>query len=228
MKKKSYFYFLFAIFGFFTTPFLFQNCAQPRSSVNTDMVLSQNHPSLEGSPSGSTQTRLLLGDSFYVLSVFRDVFLTNQSSAAVRNFVETVLTEEILSNQTEFGRACSFFHDGFLHKCNNDINNQALAMKSTNSTLREAARIQTCQRLVNNDSVLFDLINRVRKSTTTPNRESVEEIVHLFFPAIESSAHLIDPLLALDMRMAQESERTIDRWRMIVLLVCEEPGWQLY
>ncbi len=210
------------------TSFLFYNCGSPKHMVSTsDSSLPQSHPPLASSASGLTQNRLLLGDAFYVLSVFRDVFTFENSSEGVRTFVEKVLTEEILTVQGEYGRACSVFHDGSLEKCNGILYNQSLTMKSTSSSLREAARIQTCQRLVSNDTVLMELINRIRKTTTTPSRQSIEMILKLFFPTQDSTQDFIEPLLKLDQKMAEASEKTIDRWRLITLAICEEPGWQL-
>ncbi len=204
---------------------LFQNCGQFIATSSSNLPL--NHPSVSNKQSGASTDRLLLGDAFYVMSVFKDVFTDVNSSAEVVTFVEQVLRDEILSAQTEFGRACSLFNDGALQNCNNNASYQAIAMKSFSSSLREAARLQTCQSLVNNDSVLNGLISRVKGQSENPSKESISLIVQLFFPALESLPTYLEPLLDMNSSMNSRAEATISRWRLIILTVCEEPGWQL-
>ncbi len=215
---------ILSVFLFIT---LFQNCGQFTAINSSSEQLSPNHPPIEVKVSSVTRDRMLLGDGFFVMSVFRDVFLDETSNNDIINFVEYVLREEILSAQTEFGRACSVFNDGAAQNCNYNIFNQSIAMKSSSSSLREAARLQTCQRLVNNDYVLGGLINKVKGSSEVPNSTSIAKIVQLFFPALESKDEYVQPLLKLEASMAKGSEAVIDRWRIMVLSVCEEPGWQL-
>lgn len=225
---KTFFIYSTVFIGVFFFTLLFQNCGQFTATSSSSEQLSPNHPPIEIEQKASvTRDRLLLGDAFYVMSVFRDVFAGENSHPDITGFVEYVLREEILSAQTEFGRACSLFHDGALQNCNGNVFNQSINMKSSSSSLREAARLQTCQRLVNNDYVLTQLINKVKGSSDAPTKESVSRIVLLFFPALDSTKDFETSLLKLETRMVAGAEPVIDRWRLIVFSVCEEPGWQL-
>ena len=89
--------------------------------------------------------------------------------------------------------------------------------------------MQICRRLISADAIMQPLIARLDGAEPTPDEKSIENILHLFYPNLEESAAgpISTSLIALDTAMANDTEKVYDRWKVIILTVCESPGWEL-
>lgn len=216
---------------------VFQNCSgspfagmrsSPSNSVQAENPLPFEHPATEIQPQGDPVSgQLILGDRLYLQSVFRDVFTPPGSAADVVNYVETVLYQEFVPVQGALGRACDVNQDGTLDDCGASVPNLDIKMNAGTSSIREAARLQVCRRLLGNNRILETMVSQVKGNQATPNATSISALVFLFFPAENVPASLNSKLMELDQEMAEAGESLETRWSILFLTVCESPAWQV-
>lgn len=199
-----------------------QNCAP-------EMVPSQYRSLSSESSFSSVQGKPVLGDRVYIESVFRNVFLTANSSAEEKFQLEYAFITELSPAASVLGRACDPYKDGDVIGCYYTLSNAKLQMSAATSAVREAARAQICRAIINRDEYLNNVKANINSSAIVPDRNAARAIVQLFYPAVEGAEleNLLEPLMALDKEMAFSVENAKDRWRMMVLTVCESEGWTL-
>lgn len=90
--------------------------------------------------------------------------------------------------------------------------------------------MQLCMRLTASDELIANLRTRVQTEAGSlaadPSAESVRSLYQLFFIGQEPSPEMTQKLLELDTLMRNQLENLNDRWRMLILSVCESPDWQ--
>lgn len=210
----------------------FQNCGLVQGFGVRSVELPINHPSVaeeENVDSGPlVASKLVLGDKEYLESVFRDVFAPAGTPQGIVQFVDAVLNDEFVPAQNVLGQPCSVVEQASSAPCHGILLNMRTTTSPSTSTIREAARMQVCRRLVENDSVLSHFVARVRGSDPSPVATSAAAVVRSFYPNAPDAlvSETAVELLNLDREMARNSERLIDRWRMLVLVPCESPDWQ--
>jgi hypothetical protein len=202
----------------------FQNCTKGFSSAGKGSDLPLGHPD-----TGLVimQSHVVLGDREYLESAFSNVFSQAGVTSGQSGYLANVLLQEFLPQQGSLGRACDPLYDGSIENCYYLIDNANINMSAASSSIREAARIQVCRRLLANDLLLQAMIGQVSGNQSTPNAQSVTAIIQQYYPAKDSAPSLIDSLLNLDATMAKQGESTADRWRLIFLALCESPEWEV-
>lgn len=211
---------------------IFQNCAPnmflaARGDGMTNN-LSIDHPDISGPNLAKTAAgHILVGDREYLESVFLDVFSSPQASPDEQNYINAVIYQEFAPEQQMLGRSCDPLQDGTLNRCNYSLTNVDTAMLANSSAIREAAQVQVCRRLLANDGVLAVVLGKIRGSQSAPTDQSIAGMIELFFPVQDGAQDAKSALLELDRAMAQKPESLTDRWRLLLLTVCESPSWQV-
>ncbi len=200
----------------------------PSSSVQAENPLPFDHPDTDIVSQGEpVQGRIVMGDRYYLESVFRDVFAPSGTDVNIVNYVNTVLIQEFSTTQNMLGRGCDVNEDGSLFYCYDSIANLEIAMGAGTSSIREAARLQVCRRIISNSTVVASVVNEIRSNQSTPNANSIAKLVELFFPAGNAPESINSELLGLDAEMAAGGETVENRWKILLLSVCESPAWQV-
>ena len=215
----------------------FQNCGTslmssfrsfPSSSVQAENPLPFDHPDVDIVPQGSpVQGRLVMGDQVFLESVFRDIFAPTGTREDIVGYVNAVLYQEFTSTQNMLGRGCDLNEEGSLIYCYESIANIDTSMGAGTSSIREAARVQVCRRIIANSTVVEPVISAIRGNQSTPNQNSIEAMIQLFFPAGNAPNLLNSELLGLDAEMASAGETLNNRWSILLLTLCESPAWQV-
>ncbi|PWU12688.1 MAG: hypothetical protein C5B49_15865 [Bdellovibrio sp.] len=194
--------------------------------------LPSNHPPADGFKVQTkvTTSQPLIIDRFQVASAAQEAFSSAQAStaAAIATSVQSHVDAEIRPVQQFFGRACNPYETGDSSDCNGSLVNSSLALGATDSSGREAARIQLCRSLVSDDALVQALQVKVSPTELAPQGSAIAELVGLFYPDLpgDTLVSLVDSLGQLDTVMAQNSEHVMDRWRILALTLCETPEWQ--
>lgn len=226
MKNRILYGILFLIF--FVVGSTFQNCANHsfvENSVNLSS-LSQDHPDPQPVLEKST-SELLLIDRVGVHSLLSEVFLTNVLNATDIAAFHGLFNAEVLLQQHMYGHPCDIIASGSTLDCGYNYANLTIGMSQSSSTIREASRVQMCRRLVAQDGLMNTLVARIKGEDVTPTSESLQRAIQLFYPSWEDNGEIIIELQSLDYKMAMNSESTKDRWRMIILTICESPYWEI-
>ena len=232
--SKRYLSIFGTVLGLVSFGAIYQNCGNGFMYGQRSVELPSTHPSIESaedtqSTAVQTKTKLLIGDQRYLSSAFREAFLTPESDANEKGFLEAVLVQEFHSEQHLLGRGCDPIEHGDGGVCAGIINNASIAMSPSTSSGREAARLQVCRRVIANDTMMRRLVAKISPKDITPTAETLEEVVRLFYPNTDQEVvdASVNQLIALDYEMAKGSERILDRWKLLVLTVCESSGWEM-
>ena len=213
---------------------LFQNCAQGFSVNQLTFNLPINHPSIheaseevQVAPPVAT-SKLVIGDQLFLESAFREAFLSPDSPPNETGFMDYLFAEEFRREQHLLGRGCDPIEFGDGTPCNGILNNASISMSPSTSSGREAARLQICRRVISNDVMMARVIRKVSAGDTTPNATSIEAIVRLFYPNMDQEVvnQSVLALGELDYGMTKGNERILDRWKILLLTVCESSGWE--
>lgn len=216
---------------------VFQNCSSsllpgmrsmPSTAEQAKNPLPFEHPDPDiGYQGKPVSGQMVIGDRLFLQSVFRDVFAPPGSPANIVEYVDAVIYQELGQVQTALGRSCDINQDGTTDDCFSAFQNVDIKMNAGTSSIREAARIQVCRRILGNATMVQSMISQVKGNQPTPNDQSIAAIVYLFFPADNAPSTLHSSLKELDQNMAEGGESVADRWAILFLTVCESPAWQV-
>jgi hypothetical protein len=209
--------------------FGFQNCTSSFLSArsSTSVNLPFTHPDTESRiQSGVAKGTLPLGDRDFLHSVFANIFASNDQN--VINFLNAVMNQEFGEVQGMLGRPCEVASDGSAIPCNSSFANIDVAMGASTSSIREAARIQSCRRLFANDTMLAVAIGHARGGTVgEPDPLGISTAIRLFYPAQDTVQEIAGDLEQFNEKMIQGGETAANRWRALFLVLCEAPTWQI-
>lgn len=209
---------------------MFQNCGRVftgfSESEEASLALPLEHPSIEReTKTAVAKGELRMGDRDFIESVFLDVFSSGDPGA--QGFLEAVLYQELAVNQHVLGRSCEPAEDGSSHDCAGAMPNMDLPMDPKTSSIREAVRIQTCRRLLANDTMLGIVIQKTKGPGPAPDAASIEKAIRLFYPAQDSAQEAARMIMKMDEQIARDGNNDYDRWRAVLLILCESPTWQM-
>ncbi|MNK99677.1 hypothetical protein D3C87_1200860 [compost metagenome] len=221
---------IFSVLAFVVTTQFYQNCGQLTgftvldagelelgSQGETDLT----HPGSEKAVAPSQ--KLLVYNRTYVASLLREVFT---GSNPVPN-LEPLLNQWILSRGGQFGQGCDPYGTYSGRDCGSSITNANLAFQTEDNTLRESYRVQFCENVLGMDQAVNAVLEKVANRSVAPTAGAVKQIYGFFYRGDEASDAIAASLMALDTTLAQKGESVMDRWRGVILQVCESSGWQL-
>ncbi|WP_413584681.1 hypothetical protein [Bdellovibrio sp. HCB274] len=203
----------------------FQNCAQPFElaslSGDADYSMGADHPG-NAVVGASTQSPLLV-NRVYMTNLFNDVFLTSASTAGEKTTLTNITNQWFTNKTSAFGYPCD------IKTGVNDCNGTILApMNTGTNTLRAAFKSQACQSVLSNDTFVNNFVSHVSVVGSAPTATSIELAFSMFYRGDDANPGLIQGLAASD-RMMYEKNPSIsgrDRWRYLILAICESSGWE--
>lgn len=203
----------------------FQNCAQPFElaslSGDTGFSMGSEHPgNTVAAP--SVQSPLLV-NRVYINSLFNDVFLTAASPAAERTSLQTVLNNWIYLKTSAFGYPCD--PKSGVNDCNGTI---VAPMNTGTNTLRAAFKSQACQTVLSQDVFVNNFVSKVSVVGAAPTATSIENAFGMFYRGDDADPALIQGLVGSDRAMLAQNPQIAakDRWRYLILAICESTGWE--
>ncbi|MNS64206.1 hypothetical protein D3C72_973270 [compost metagenome] len=235
MKVKTTTKKLLPIFGLLAVGVLctqlFQNCGPMGTFASEDVQMldmaseggsDMNHPA-QKEVLPPTQ-RVQLGNKRYVASLLREVFTS--AATPVPN-LEALLNQWIINRGAQFGMGCDPYSTYSARDCGGSVTNANLPYRADANTVRESFHVQFCENVLGMDQGVTAVLEKIANRPSVPNSDSVRQIYMLFYRADQPSTIVINSLLDYDKVLAQGNESTLDRWRGVILQVCESPGWQL-
>ncbi len=185
----------------------------------------------------SVQMSPRIGDREYIFNVLLYVFGPS---------ADALITSIIYNNSAAYNGSCSQYEavysaggvplngnyiiDDAKANCNNSSLN--LPVVGTENSIREGARLQACEILVNNDNTLFYAIEKevgtVANRTTfsiNPTSTTITKIYNRFYPGFAIDPVFLNNLL----NISQSSQLTTskDRFKLVLLTVCMTADWQI-
>ncbi len=219
------------IIGFFIISFGFQNCTKLDSISSADFSsvnLPIEHPTLEQKTLPSSQ-KLMLAHRNYIVTLFKDIF--ESENYTIRNSskgsLDDILEHWIGHKGTQFGLACDPYSSQSTADCAGDISNANGAIIKDDGTLRESYRLKACRDILDSENAVEAALEKINRSSQIPNKSSVIQIYELFYRDTNAGELTVNSLLELDRELSKANESVYERWRALLLVVCESPGWQM-
>jgi hypothetical protein len=204
----------------------FQNCAQPFELASealdeASMSMGANHPG-SAIAQASTQSPLLANRS-YMTSLMTDVFTTDAMAAGDKTFVTNTLKSWITNQPAIYGYPCN--KKTGLGDCNGTI---LTPMHSGTNTLRAAYKSQACQSILSKDVYVNAVVSKVSAVGAGPTATSISSLYELFYRGDDADMTMVQGLMASDKAIIAQnmSVSATDRWRYLILALCESPGWE--
>ncbi len=208
---------------------LYQNCGQAggfaamdSSSTAPSMGLNDvSHPS-EKTAVLPTQ-RLQMVNKTYVAALLREVFYS--ASTPVPN-LEGIINQWVFYKGAQFGQGCDPYGSYGGQDCGGSIVNANLPYQSEDNTVRQSFNVQVCENILGTDQAISAVLQKVTNPPTAPTSAAIAQIYEMFYRGDDAPANVVSSLIELDRTIAP-TENTTNRWRAVILQICESPAWQL-
>lgn len=225
-------YLFIALIGFSLTQ-LYQNCGQFGNQFeaadfsSTSMGSQQgssvdlNHPNeLKADP---PKQKVLVGNKEYVAQLMREIFTSTTKPVPG---LEDLIQAWIYTKGAQYGYGCDPYSTWSGRDCGGPITNSAVAYYTEDNTVRESFRIQFCENILGMDQGVEAVLEKINRSSQTPEVSSVAQVYELFYRTGEVDESVLGTLIDLDRSLAKQNESVTNRWRAVILQVCESSGWQ--
>lgn len=226
MRKLIPTFLFFLVIGV-TFSAAFQNCSPQHLESFSSNSLPLNHPDVTGASNEIIELPAL-GDRDYLKSVYLQIFSSGTNNEEIPH-LEYRFDVETNPHQHLLGRSCNPMETGDNVICHHSPSNTEIPMITQSSSARSAVRIQVCRRMVENDHVLQWTLAKLSQKDAPPNDTAISEAASWFYPHLEASQkqELQQSLKVLNTEMSKKSESVTNRWRMLILALCESPGWEV-
>lgn len=212
--------------------FFFQNCAQKpfeaMSFASTEATLETpepaDHPPTE--PLVDTTQKTWVVNRTYVAELFRDIFDSHETRRIVG--LEAMIDELVMDRGAQLGGACNPYDTYSGTDCGGAITNATGATLQEGSTLRETYRVQLCENVIGIDDAVKNAVESTGYNTSVPPvPEAIQHVYALFYRTKDLTRYEKSLIEYLDQGLAAQGEPALERWRGMLLYICESPDWQL-
>lgn len=224
--KKSISLSMTALVGGLVLTQAFQNCAQPfelasTGTLDSSLSMSSEHPG--ATIAQATSQAPLLANRIYISSLMADVFTTDSMSGDDRNFLNSTLNSWITTQPAVYGYPCNTKANA--GECNGTV---LVPMNSGTNTLRAAYKSQACQTILSRDVYVNAVVSKVSTMGAAPTATSIASLYELFYRGDDADPNLVQGLISSDRGILSQNMKvsTTDRWRYLILALCESPGWE--
>ncbi len=207
---------------------LYQNCAPipqfetlDQASLSPASVLPVTHPpdttkltSPQKNPGASRE---------YISQILTDIFTS--TSTPVPN-LGGILHTWIQTRPNSFGGKCSLYDSNTLTDCSNDSANTMLSSKVETTSVRQTLKIQVCEQILSNDQAITAALEKIQSTSATPNASSIGQLYSLFRRGWDPDPAFVATLVDMDKSLANKKIVPLERWRAVLLVICEDPFWE--
>lgn len=209
---------------------LFQNCSAVMSPEDegsyssrfpsTGLSTPTDHPN--DAVVKPTSQRPVLANREYIFQLFSEVFETPQTA----NSASSTIKAWVGNHSGIFGYPCNPKGPNGVGDCGGS---DLAPMNPQSDTLRASHKAQLCLTLTSNQTFLQNALSKIDNRPAQPDLQSIHQIIKLFYRGEEDMLGLANELLVFDQSVKETDPMitTIDRWRLLVNMVCESPNWEL-
>lgn len=210
---------------------LYQNCApmagfetlDSASTTSPSMGLGDlTHPPEKTVPLPSQRVQVV--NRTYVATLIREVFTS--ATTPVPN-LEGLINQWVFFKGGQYGQGCDPYSSYSGYDCGGSIVNSNLPYQSEDNTVRQSFNVQICENILGMDQAVNAVLQKITNPSAAPTAATVGQIYEMFYRGDDASSDVINSLLTMDYSLAQNGETPTNRWRAVILQVCESPGWQL-
>lgn len=214
----------------------FQNCANENNNpiaLKTDyssMAPTELPPLPLDHPPEKTvdQTRIKyqVVNRDYIIDLMNDIFSDDNNVPLAE--LETILDRWVFTRGSQYGLGCDNYASSSGKDCLLKPADSSLPVYIDHNTVRESYQIQLCENILSINSAVTLVKQKVSAGADYPSRAAIISLYNLFYRSNDPNENTINTLLDFDRTLAQNREPQMERWRGVILQVCESPGWQLF
>lgn len=157
----------------------------------------------------------------------KDIF--SDANGVQINELEGIVDRWVLVRSGQFGLGCDTTSSYTGQDCPSQVDSSNLQVYTDDNTIRESYIIQLCQSVLSVDSAVNVVKQKVSNGAAYPNRDAIIKLYNLFYRAnMNPNDNIINTLIDFDRALAENHEDEMNRWRGVILQVCETPGWQMF
>lgn len=214
------------LFGLFALSQAYTNCSKSDVNMNegTSMTLSPDHPAAQSVT--AAQYVAPLGHKKFISSLITENFSNSSSETGYMNALNANVQYWSDNQGAQLGLACNPYESATGQDCNGNISNSNLPLFRSSTTIREAIRIHLCDEILGYDQAVTASLANASVTTSTPDEESIRALTGLFYRADLPSQEFISTFVEMDQHLATEGLGDTDRWRIILVELCESTEWQ--
>lgn len=214
----------------------FQNCFSSQMIENSSLAsLSEiqipiTHPP-EEKVLPPTQ-KLQLVNRVYIESLFRDIFKDLNGNEVPG--LDALLHNWIVNRGTQLGYSCDVYSSYSGRDCASRLTEASVYTNATggvraqDNVLRQSYIVKLCEGVLEQDQAVDIILSKIRKNKTDEATAlDIGRIWDLFYRGDYIDNLSLRSLIDFDREMKRQGEAPFERWRALMVLVCESPGWQV-
>jgi hypothetical protein len=231
--KARYIAVVGVVVGGFVLTQAYQNCAPLQTegfvvmaseSPHSEADGTSNHPVAEQEKELPSRKQLVVPRT-YVASLFREVFTSTKYPLTN---LETLIDKWIMYKGAQYGGACNYYTSYSSRDCSGSGANVNNASYTEDNTVRESFRIQMCENVLGQNASVSGALEKVGLTVdSVVNTTNVSAVYSLFYRSAPAEALVVSSLIDMNKSLAEKNETALNKWRALLLTVCESPGWQL-
>jgi hypothetical protein len=203
---------------------MFTNCARIKEDSQVySTMLPQDHPG--ATAINAAQFIPPLGHKKFLNSIFSENFGL-ASDGGYTNALKYWVQYWVDNRGDQLGLACNPYESSSPYDCAGNIANSNLPILRASTPIREAIRIHLCDELLGYDQAVTGALANAGVTASKPDSDSIRALTGLFYRADLPSDDYISALVEMDQHLDLEGTSVIDRWRMLLVEICETTGWQ--
>ena len=226
MKSRKQYSLFILLLGLVILSQAYTNCG-PNGAFPVEIPsvnLDSSHPGAD--TVNPAQYVMPLGHRGFISSIMTDIFSNANSSAAYVSSLNAAVQIWSGNQGADLGLACNPYDANSGTDCGGNISNANLPIERQSTIVREADRIHLCNEILGTDEAVTTALANANVTATTPDATSIRAVAALFYRGDSPSDDFFNALVSMDQDMANESTTPIDRWRMMLTMICESPDWQ--
>ena len=202
----------------------FQNCGQGFQVADmgvSGMSLGSNHPGF--AVVEPTSQSPVLANRVYITALLTENFTDSTLSGADQNNLTNMVNQWVYNKTSAYGYPCDVKVDG--GSCDGTV---VAPMNSGTNTLRAAFKSQACQSILSQDIYLKAFLNKIGSEPSAPSESAMTKAYEMFYRGDDIDYDLVRGLISTDRLVYSRNPgmSVLDRWRYLVLALCESPGWE--
>lgn len=202
----------------------FQNCGQGFQVADlgvSGMSLGSNHPGF--AIVEPTSQSPVLASRVYMSELLKENFSDGSLNQDEINNLQNMVNKWIYNKTSAYGFPCDVKVDG--GSCDGTV---VAPMNAGTNTLRAAFKSQACQSILSQDVFLKVFLNKVGSQVSAPSESSLVKAYEMFYRGDDPDSDLIRGLISSDRVIYTRNPNMSiqDRWRYLILALCESPGWE--
>ncbi len=159
----------------------------------------------------------------YVMDLLTSIFT---SSAHPVTSLTGQLRQWVLNKPGTFGGNCDLVSSETGNDCGGDISNTSVSPLATASTMRAVSLTAACENILSDDQAVAAVLEKIQNPLVVPDQAALGQLYSLFRRGWDPDPSYVAVLIQMDHDIAQAGAANIDRWRMAIQTVCEDPFWQ--